>query len=486
MFLDYFGLVEQPFGVTPDPRFLCLGPKHREALASLEYGTETDRGFLALIARPGMGKTTLLYQYLEMQRHSSRSAYVFQTDCTTRDLLRHILSDLGLDSSGKDLPELREALNQVLLEEMHAGRKFILVIDEAQNLTEKALESVRLLSNFETPWKKLMQIVVAGQPQLADLLARHSLTQLRQRISSIIRIEPFTPEETQQYIEHRLWVAGYQGPKLFTVGAQLAVAESSGGIPRNINTICFNAMSLAYARGLRRIHSKIVRESLGDVEMESLVSDSRMARFSPPLPKSFTSLQLVDRISSSEPQPGQRTVKLPQPLERGGSWRWLPLSLSAAAVLAFAFLSAQIARAGWRTPPLDVFPSTQPAPVVLPPASVMANITVPARNAASTAGGPNPPRPSFEAPWQAPAPYVEVVLPAATTLRHLSLEYLGRFDSATQSTIWALNPEIVDPNHIPAGQSVRLPEPSWHAPENRLAALPKLSLENHARFDHEP
>lgn len=449
MFLEHFGLVEQPFGVTPDPRFLCLGPKHREALASLEYGTETDRGFLALIARPGMGKTTLLYQFLELERQRSRSAYVFQTDCTTRDLLRHVLADLGVDSSNKDLLGLRESLNSVLLEEMHAGRRFLLVIDEAQNLTEKALESVRLLSNFETPWKKLMQIVIAGQPQLAELLSRPSLTQLRQRVSSIIRIEPFTPEETQQYIAHRLWVAGYSGPSLFTVGAQLAIAESSGGVPRNINTVCFNAMSLAYSRGLRRVDSKIVRESLSDVEMEPLASASQQSRFAPALPKSFVTLNLA------EPELVHAGASKKVTLRRTGLWRGMALSLSAASVVLFAFLSTQVALAGWRAPVLNFLPALESAPAhhfAAPGMELPLQPPLPRVGDAALIKAP-----SFPTPWRAPESYLEVRLPAGTTLRQLSLEYLGRFDTSTQRRIWALNPEITDPDRIPAGQIVRLP-----------------------------
>ena len=221
MFLEHFGLIEQPFGVTPDPRFLFMGEKHREALASLVYGTEANRGFLALIAEPGMGKTSLLFQYLEGMRNKARSAFLFNTVGDSRALMRHLLSDLGLDSTGKDLPGMHAILNQMLVDEMNAGRRFILIIDEAQNLDEKVLESVRLLSNFETPWKKLMQIVIAGQPELAERLARPSMSQLRQRISSVIRLEPFAPEETNAYISHRLWIAGYSGPSLFTVGARL-------------------------------------------------------------------------------------------------------------------------------------------------------------------------------------------------------------------------------------------------------------------------
>src|SRR5579863_9839660 len=157
MFLEYFGLIEQPFGVTPDPRFLHMGAKHREALASLVYGTDTNRGFLALIAEPGMGKTSLLYQYLEGLRNKSRAAFIFQTDCNSEDFIRHILVDLNLDPAGKDLPAMHGMLN------------------EAQNLDERVLESVRLLSNFETPWMKLMQIVIAGQPQLAERLTQPSM-----------------------------------------------------------------------------------------------------------------------------------------------------------------------------------------------------------------------------------------------------------------------------------------------------------------------
>ncbi len=204
MFLDYFGLIEQPFGVTPDPRFLHLGPKHREALASLLYGTENNRGFLALIAPPGMGKTSLLFHFLETVRNQARTAFLFQTARDSRDLLRYLLADLGVSSYGQDVPGMHEALNRVLTAEMRAGRRLILVIDEAQNLDERVLESIRVLSNFETPWMKLMQIVIAGQPQLTEILARPSMAQLRQRISSIVRLEPFTQQETNGYIDHRL------------------------------------------------------------------------------------------------------------------------------------------------------------------------------------------------------------------------------------------------------------------------------------------
>ena len=136
-FLDYWGLNEQPFGVTPDPRFLYLGTQHRQALAALNYGTELNRGFLTLIAKPGMGKTSLIFQYLAGLRNKARTAFLFQTIGDARDLMCYLLADLGLDGAGKDLPEMHSILNQVLMEEMRAGRRLVLVIDEAQNLDER-------------------------------------------------------------------------------------------------------------------------------------------------------------------------------------------------------------------------------------------------------------------------------------------------------------------------------------------------------------
>jgi general secretion pathway protein A len=271
MFLDYYKLAEEPFGVTPDPRFLYLSQQHREAMASLAYGTEAGRGFLALIAQPGMGKTSLIYQYLESLRGKARTAFLFRTDCDSREFMRHLLLDLDIDSCGRDLPWMHESLNRVLLEEMNAGRRFVLVIDEAQNLEEHVLESVRLLSNFETPWAKLIQIVIAGQPQLAEILKRPSAAQVRQRISMVIRIEPLSAPDVDHYIDHRLRTAGCKDVSIFTTGARLLIAEHSGGIPRNINNLCFNAMSLACALKHAVIDRNVVLEVLADLDLESLV-----------------------------------------------------------------------------------------------------------------------------------------------------------------------------------------------------------------------
>jgi general secretion pathway protein A len=317
-FLEHFGLSEQPFGVTPDPRFLYLGPKHRQALAALNYGTESNRGFLTLIAKPGMGKTSLLLNYLEGLRNKARTVFLFQTDCDSRELMSYVLADLGLDGTGKDLPEMHSILNRVLTEEMRLGRHFVLVIDEAQNLTERVLESVRLLSNFETPWMKLMQIVLAGQPQLAERLAKPSMAQLRQRISFAIRIEPLTPEEVTAYVDHRLWVAGYKGSSLFSDGAQKLLAEKSEGIPRNINNMCFCAMSLGWATKQKTIDREMMRDVLAEMNPGSLKAKTEFA------PKSVapTKQSVIQNTRSA-----LLTVK--EPPARG----WLPKVALAGAAL---------------------------------------------------------------------------------------------------------------------------------------------------------
>jgi type II secretory pathway predicted ATPase ExeA len=270
MFLNYFGLREQPFGTTPDPRLLYLSASHREALASLIYGIETGRGFLALIAEPGMGKTTLLFQLMERLRNSARTVFLFQTQCTTREFLCNLIADLGLDPGDQDVSSLQRQLNEILIREAQMGRQFVLVIDEAQNLEDSVLESVRMLSNFETPRSKLMQIVLSGQPQLADKLARADLEQLRQRVSVICRLDPFTQEQVVQYVEHRLEAAGYSGSSLFTPEALSLLADHSGGNPRNINNICFHALSLGYAKSQKRIDRPIIEEVLSDLNLESL------------------------------------------------------------------------------------------------------------------------------------------------------------------------------------------------------------------------
>src|SRR5258708_27124153 len=237
MFLNFYKLREQPFGVTPDPRYFYFSQGQRGALGSLFYGIETNRGFLSLVAEPGVGKTTLLFHLLKSWRGHVNSAFLFQTQCDSREFIRYLMNDLGLKSDGKDFVRMHSDLNQFLFRETLAGRPVIIFIDEAQNLTDSVLETVRLLSDFESAEKKLLQIVLAGQPGLSQRLSRPGMAQLRQRIAIQARLDALPATEVVHYISHRLQVAGYPRTELFTAGALGLIAEHSRGIPRLINNL---------------------------------------------------------------------------------------------------------------------------------------------------------------------------------------------------------------------------------------------------------
>jgi general secretion pathway protein A len=433
MFLDYYKLAEQPFGVTPDSRFLYLGPKHREALASLVYGTESNRGFLALIAKPGMGKTSLLYHYLAYLRDKARTAFVFRTDCDSREFIRHLLIDLGIDVAGMDLPAMHDSLNRLLTEEMRAGRRFVLVIDEAQNLDEKVLESIRLLSNFETPWTKLMQIVLAGQPQLADRLASPSMAQLRQRVSMVIRIEPLTSEEVNAYIDHRLWIAGCEKPAFLTVGARKLIADHSEGIPRNINNLCFNAMSLACALQRKTIDRDIVRDVIADLDLEPLC-EKNIA----PVKPETSSVRVLPILLSG-------------PKKRSSSGGWIPkLAITSTLVLSAGGLFVNLNHSAARSstlpdavatvspalpPAPDPAPNPGPTPVVVSEVSLM-----PAQEASATV------KQATE----------DVLVKPGQTLCQISLNKFGKYDRNVLEELRVLNPWLIDPDRIRTGQKIRV------------------------------
>jgi type II secretory pathway predicted ATPase ExeA len=270
MVLDYYKLKEQPFGVTPDPRYLYPSPTHREALASLSYAIRCGRGFMSIMATPGMGKTTILFRLLSSLEGSARTVFLFQTLCSPNELLRGLLRGLGVIDEGGDLIRMQEQLHSLLLDEARQWRRVVVVIDEAQNLDDSALELVRMLSNFETSSDKLMQIVLSGQPQLRDKLASPQLLQLRQRMSIFARLQPFSVEDTKLYIHHRLRVAGYDfGTPLFTPGAEALISKYSEGVPRNINNICFNALSLGYVLKQKSIQEEVIRETLSDLSLNA-------------------------------------------------------------------------------------------------------------------------------------------------------------------------------------------------------------------------
>lgn len=332
MFLEYFHLKEQPFGVTPDPRFLCLGQSHREAIASLLYGITSGRGFMALIAEPGMGKTTLLFELLRSLGNSATSVFLFQTQCSPEDFLRNILADLGVNHRDANLAEMQSRLNEAVLNEAAAGKRLVVAIDEAQNLTEPVLELLRMLSNFETPREKLMQIILTGQPQLATKLSSPGLVQLRQRISIYGRLKNLSAEEVNHYIDHRLRVAGFESrTPLFTERARAMIARYSRGIPRNINNICFNALSLACALKKKTINCSILEEVLGDLDLGSLEAQA-------PLPPDNLRAG-IPKVIAAEP---------PRALSRQFTWALTLGAVATVLLLAFPLLNGEQVR--WKSP----------------------------------------------------------------------------------------------------------------------------------------
>ncbi|MGA8075013.1 MAG: AAA family ATPase [Candidatus Acidiferrales bacterium] len=276
-FLSFYGLSEQPFDVTPDPAYLYLSPMHGEALSSLSHGIQNLRGFMALVAEPGMGKTTLLNRLMEELHETARTVFLFQTQCNSRELLRYLLSELGVESEAMDVVSMHRALNDILFQEMLNGRRFVLIIDEAQNLDASTLETIRLLSDFETSHAKLIQIVLAGQPQLIETLLRPNLSQLRQRIAILTNLEPLCASETSQYIEHRLRAAGSSNGAIFTSEAVALIAERSHGIPRSINNLCFNALQAGYSEGCDTIDARIVQAVAEKLDLESLFGQPQEA-----------------------------------------------------------------------------------------------------------------------------------------------------------------------------------------------------------------
>lgn len=445
MFLDFYRLREQPFGVTPDPRFLYFSPGHREALASLFYGIETGRGFLSLVAEPGMGKTTLLFQLLKRWKGYVHSAFLFQTQCDSRELLRYLMEDLGLDSQDRDIVRMHADLNDFLFRETKAGKRVVLFIDESQNLSDSVLETVRLLSDFEAPDRKLLQIVLAGQPELEERLTRPGLTQLGQRVAVRARLEPLPRAEAIRYMNHRLRVAGYQGAELFTPEAAVAIAERSRGIPRMINHLCFNALSLGCAMRSRQIGPEIIREAAGDLSL-----DSRPAK-----------PQATSARSASVPAQRQvaRTPTSSFPSAPLSSWmkgllshqRVLQTSLLALLLLGLAIYLGTRAGAG-------TFQKENPSEISSPYAPASTGQKNISQAPVTTAYDESEPTESRQSDRRQDSSNVfTYVVQPNDTLRALCLSLVGRYDETVQKQIRRLNPSLKDLTNLKPGQEIRLP-----------------------------
>jgi general secretion pathway protein A len=252
MYKAFFKLARNPFDLTPDPTYFVSTRRHNEALAALHYGIRRHKGFVVVTGEVGTGKTLLLRCLLRLLKESKdiSYAYLFNSRLSPTEFLQYVLSDFGLPASGKNKSELLLDLGQFLVARGSKGLTTVLIVDEAHHLSEELLEEVRLLSNLETTDDKLLQIVLVGQPELDQKLDSIGLRQLKQRIALRAQLGPLDAEETKEYIEHRLRVAGTEGDPghLFPPNVIQAVYRHSRGFPRLINTICENALIIAYSR----------------------------------------------------------------------------------------------------------------------------------------------------------------------------------------------------------------------------------------------
>lgn len=269
MYLKHFNLTDRPFAITPDPRFLYLSARHREALAHLLYGLGEGGGFVQLTGEVGTGKTTICRCLLEHIPDNVDLALVLNPKVTAHELIATVCDELGVEypPGNSSIKTLTDVLNRYLLEAYARGRRTVLIIDEAQNLSADVLEQVRLLTNLETATQKLLQIILIGQPELRTLLAREDMRQLAQRVTARYHLEPISLEETGAYIRHRLQICGTSQP-LFSRSAIDRIQRLSGGIPRLINVLCDRAMLGAYVEGKSQVDTGVVRKAAHEVLAE--------------------------------------------------------------------------------------------------------------------------------------------------------------------------------------------------------------------------
>jgi len=268
MYASFFGLNEKPFAITPDPRYLFMSERHGEALAHLVYGVTESGGFVQLTGEVGTGKTTLVRTLLQNKLPNNADvAVVLNPRLSVLEFLETICEELHIlaPENRGSVKALVDSLNQQLLKAHADGRRVILVVDEAQNLSRDVLEQVRLLTNLETTKQKLLQIILIGQPELRDLLARDDLRQLAQRITGRYHLEPLSRDETALYIEHRLRVAGALG-EVFESAAKREVYRLTQGVPRLINVICDRALLGAYSKETRRVNRRLVQRAAAEIE----------------------------------------------------------------------------------------------------------------------------------------------------------------------------------------------------------------------------
>jgi general secretion pathway protein A len=306
--LTFYGMREHPFATTPNPRFLYESPTHAKALNRLVAGIKGGEGFQALIASPGMGKTTLVARILEQFQNSAAILFLYHTQCDSREFMKYLFKDLGIsDSPTDEVVEIHQQFRKFLVSQRRIGKRVLLVVDEAQNLEAPVLETIRLLSNVERFDDKLVQILLVGQIQLWRRLLAPELLQLRQRISFVSRLRALSGDEGREYIHHRLKIAGHTGYDLFTDAAIDLIHKHSGGIPRNINTMCSNCLIRGAELQKNTIDAQLASEVAEELEM-AIPSSNESFGFLPPIRSLSLDLNLFDLTLQSIAQQIQRST----------------------------------------------------------------------------------------------------------------------------------------------------------------------------------
>ena len=283
MYKEFYGLRANPFNVNPDPRYLFLTRHTEEALACLTYGIQSRKGFVLLTGEVGTGKTTLINKLMEWLRlQQVATAFVFNSRMDVTQLLDYMMADFGIPCDTKSKSQVLQRLYNWLLDRYRAGETAVLVIDEAQNLSDEVLEEIRMLTNLETFTEKLLQIILVGQPELEQRLKHPQLRQLRQRLTLRAKTHAFNLEETRSYIGQRLRIAGSNGDPIFGAEASAAIFRYSLGIPRVINLLCEHCLVSAFVDQKKTVNAEIVDSVARDFDLADGTAAAMMP--SPPAP----------------------------------------------------------------------------------------------------------------------------------------------------------------------------------------------------------
>jgi len=459
MYFDHFRLSGEPFSLTPDPAFLFLSAKHREAMAAVQYGLLNGRGFITLIGEVGTGKTTILYSVLSQLGPEVAAAYVPYAAHTFDDLLAAALKDLGEQPPpGASRLALLEILQRLLLQRDAAGVRTALVIDEAQSLTDATFEELRLLSNFETYTHKLLQIVLVGQPELQQRLRQQNLRQLQQRVSVRAIINPLDADEMEAYILHRLKQVGGD-ERLFEAAALRPIVRHSQGIPRRANILCHNALLFAFGRSEPRVTTAVAQEAIAEMDERrpGLLRKDALRRL-PRWPLAPSWRRLVGLAVAA-------AALLVLGTQLFGS------STSADRTVGAAQVAAAVPPA--TPPPAAAPPAPDPAPTPAPaPSDTPAAPVAPAPAAATDAPAPVATVPSSEVHRDAgDAEHRTVSIPPGGSILGVARQLFGELGDrrATQAflgEVRRLNPGLHDVNVVMAGAVVRFPSTPSGASEN--------------------